>query len=207
MLYIWPYMVFFSFPILLPFTLRRVFGLTGRPPVFWVRIADALPRIWVVVITCVTAAIVVKYNTIIHPFTLADNRHYVFYVFKYLRYSWLFKYFAIPVYLVSGTLTIAPLHEMNVGFSIVWLATSTLSLVTAPLVEPRYFIIPWVIWRLHSNKALNSVAGTAGAAHASIWLWTETVWYVLINIITGYIFLDWTFEWPQEAGVKQRFMW
>ena len=38
-------------------------------------------------------------------------------------------------------------------------------------------------------------------------LWLETVWFLTINLVTGYIFLYWGFEWPQEPGKVQRFMW
>ena len=38
-------------------------------------------------------------------------------------------------------------------------------------------------------------------------LWLETVWFLALNLITGYIFLYWGFEWPQEPGKVQRFMW
>jgi len=35
----------------------------------------------------------------------------------------------------------------------------------------------------------------------------ETVWYIAINAVTGYLFLYRGFEWPQEPGKVQRFMW
>jgi alpha-1,2-glucosyltransferase len=35
----------------------------------------------------------------------------------------------------------------------------------------------------------------------------ETVWFLIINVTTGYIFIHWTFEWPNEPGMAQRFMW
>lgn len=38
-------------------------------------------------------------------------------------------------------------------------------------------------------------------------LWLETMWFLTINLATGYIFLYWGFEWPQEPGKVQRFMW
>lgn len=38
-------------------------------------------------------------------------------------------------------------------------------------------------------------------------LWLETVWFLTINLATGYVFLSWGFEWPQEPGKVQRFMW
>jgi alpha-1,2-glucosyltransferase len=38
-------------------------------------------------------------------------------------------------------------------------------------------------------------------------LWLETAWFLLINFVTGYVFLYRGFEWPQEPGLVQRFMW
>ena len=38
-------------------------------------------------------------------------------------------------------------------------------------------------------------------------LWLETIWFLAVNLTTGYIFLYWGFAWPQEPGKVQRFMW
>lgn len=38
-------------------------------------------------------------------------------------------------------------------------------------------------------------------------LWVETLWFGLINIGTAYVFLYKGFEWVQEPGNVQRFMW
>jgi alpha-1,2-glucosyltransferase len=35
----------------------------------------------------------------------------------------------------------------------------------------------------------------------------ESIWLILINVITGYVFLYRGFEWPQEPGLVQRFLW
>jgi alpha-1,2-glucosyltransferase len=35
----------------------------------------------------------------------------------------------------------------------------------------------------------------------------ETVWFIIVNAVTGYVFLYKGFEWPQEPGKVQRFMW
>lgn len=106
----------------------------------------------------------------------------------------------------------------RVSFVLVWIAATALSLVTAPLVEPRYFIIPWVMWRLHlppspTPVALrqqrpadeNERARADLATNAPKFL--ETAWFIAINAITGYVFLYKGFEWPQEPGKIQRFMW
>jgi alpha-1,2-glucosyltransferase len=248
MLYIWPYFTFFSLPILVPSAITPAMK-SGKLSLAAVR--SNIPRLWVLAIFLIISSIVVQFNTIIHPFTLADNRHYVFYVFKILRGSWLFKHLAIPFYIGCGSLVIDALHQpesrssltitrstkrtdpnlnkledgdYRIGFSIVWLATSTLCLVTAPLVEPRYFIVPWVIWRLQvgtqvqrrrtkeapkrSPKDANPKQKVwAIIVQPRTWLWLETLWFLLINAITCYLFLQKTFEWPQEPGRKQRFMW
>ena len=123
--------------------------------------------------------------------------------------------------------------EPTTAFVIAWLATSALQLVTAPLVEPRYFIIPWLIWRLHvptdpsfdivsklSNfgtkpRPTDSSSSTEGPGGGlQEWLhnydhrlWLETAWFLIINAVTCYVFLYRGFEWSQEPGRVQRFMW
>lgn len=192
--------------------------------------------------TLILSAAIVKYNTIIHPFTLADNRHYMFYIFRYtilrsssVRLGLVFAY-ALSRWLVwkrlegnspptrdfggemrlqnvdnkmrrrdefsaspfasdelavtrhrfinraldegsslrttannekkeeqeeefhigtFTTLTSSPSSQPSPATScprtstvLLWLLTTTLSLITAPLVEPRYFILPWVFYRL-----------------------------------------------------------
>ncbi|KAK3491976.1 Dol-P-Glc:Glc(2)Man(9)GlcNAc(2)-PP-Dol alpha-1,2-glucosyltransferase [Neurospora crassa] len=192
--------------------------------------------------TILLSAAIIHYNTIIHPFTLADNRHYMFYIFRYtiLRSSlvrlalvaaytlsrWLIwkrlegnnpplrdlggetglkitenklgwgdEFSASPFvtqdfygpktikndeqknskdkqkeveeeeeeeeeeedWLIGGAYTTLSLSSSQpspatssppTSTVLLWLLTTTLSLVTAPLVEPRYFILPWVFYRL-----------------------------------------------------------
>ncbi|RMD41752.1 hypothetical protein DV735_g3348, partial [Chaetothyriales sp. CBS 134920] len=152
MLYFWPAVVFFSWPALLPslFTL-----LTSKE-----QARTRFPRTIIVLGLLAIFAFVVYFNTIVHPFILADNRHYTFYVFRILRQTWI-RYAAVPIYLICGWLCIhalgKPAHQgkapneedIRVGWVIVFLISTTLSLVTAPLVEPRYFLIPWLIWRMN----------------------------------------------------------
>ena len=102
------------------------------------------------------------------------------------------------------------------------LLASALSLVTAPLVEPRYFILPWVFWRLLVPAPSSSPApatttphqsSTSTAALAVVAL--ETAWFALINAATMYVFLTRPFYWRDasdsslllDGGRVQRFMW
>ncbi|KAK4184607.1 glycosyltransferase [Podospora australis] len=259
MLYIWPFFAFFSLPLaLLPSILRvrsLVIGL-GNISIHWSLLTTAV------------SLAVVKFNTIIHPFTLADNRHYIFYVFRHtiLRSSAVRLVLVAPYTLarwlvwdslVSSTpsrvekqqkvVTPAEPEPMplldsphNPGISthspatstvVLWLLTTALSLITAPLVEPRYFILPWVFYRLlvpaWSPFAMTSVKGgqSTTTTNSRNWpqkllakfdprLFLETAWFLAINLGTMYMFLYKPFFWPWEESksdvenlTPQRFMW
>ena len=305
MIYIWPYFAFFSWPLLyyqcLPETIRP-FSFPAR-----------YPRKTIACITMAVMLVIVRYNTIVHPFTLADNRHYIFYIFRILLRHPLIKYLAVPIYFGCAWVTLAPLGGLppvrhaiqrrpsntktqlpreeprpsltqpdisptkranaqkstlsstssrastsaktetplqtnnaplppkkqrkqkqqvvevvgrRASFTLIWFLATALSIVTTPLVEPRYLIVPWLFWRLHMAvprleedcappaERLNTVRGKVSEAlKAALYerhdhrLWLETVWFLAVNLATGYIFLCWGFSWPQEPGKVQRFMW
>ncbi|QPC72782.1 hypothetical protein HYE68_003534 [Fusarium pseudograminearum] len=249
---------------------------------------------------------IVRYNTIIHPFTLADNRHYMFYVFRYTirRASWI-RYALVIPYTVARWMTwgimagcsqwfmtmhgpacstyskgdgkspflnhpaftnrgaspqqtdaaspteakdldanqqqelsqalkkdplLASIEPATTSTGLIFLLATTLSLMTAPLVEPRYFIIPWVMWRLlvpawkfHDHDS-QGVAATLERhprtkplllflQRYDLRLILETFWFIAINAVTGYIFLTKPYVWKAEDGTVldngrlQRFMW
>lgn len=262
MLYIWPYLVFFSWPLIYQHLLVMPLALFAWLPsvshlekmlVFTRRVR--LPQLRYMIVFGVLAAAAVKWNTIVHPFTLADNRHYTFYVFRRLtRPGWI-RYAAIAIYATSAWACIQVLgstptppnpllvrdaaedpaedpaattppalplpdtkHAASVSFVLIWLATSAMHLVSAPLVEPRYFILPWLFWRLHvplkqPGRPGNVAASFRARAFHALWtrndlrLWLETAWFLAVNAATGYVFLNWEFEWPSEPGRVQRFMW
>lgn len=249
------------------------------------------------------AFVVVRDNTIIHRFTLADNRHYMFYVFRYtIRQPGLFRFYLIAPYLLSaglvlGALTLGdrPLSAAAMSFfnhpfiepptekretpsspgpsrskkkaavpkqrgnsaeagvaapanvpylmkthfdevpSTSWTAPLTtvlllflataLSLITAPLVEPRYFIIPWIMWRLHIPAwSTNELPRTLRRIPiirqvlrlgriVDLRLLLETIWLCAINYMTMHVFITRPFQWRAEDGTLldegrfQRFMW
>lgn len=312
MLYIWPLFAFFSAPLVLSWIIQTVSDLfngeqpqsstsqksstsTPNPYATFLNLAGyaSLPPL--------TLAIV-KFNTIIHPFTLADNRHYMFYVFRYsiLRAPWV-RFALAPVYIICGVLcwkTVAGFGQDNqvvdaannsqvhkplnptesngktvatktsnakngrkddnkeekkkeeeeegadnqrpdalhdhlssptststlapsLSTALLWILATTLSLFTAPLVEPRYFILPWVFWRLLlpawplPPKAAAAAPGFLKrlGQRYDLRLWVESVWFVLINVVTMYIFITRPFYWYSpdgkvaDGGNVQRFMW
>lgn len=271
MLYLTVYIAFFSAPLIYPYILSFGLGLLSRLPLppFLRPTPQMLarqPRLLVMAVCVAISMIIVHYNTIVHPFTLADNRHYTFYVFRLLLRHPAIKYLVTPIYVLAAWAAIQALGSplsiwsdrtrtpssmstrkntsnktpqksgTTVSMVLIWLATSALQLITAPLVEPRYFILPWLVWRLLCSGADESLDGpltnmnnkTAGSdkRDALVWLketvgfvkqtlvdehyhrlWLETAWFLTINFVTGWIFINWGFEWPQEPGKVQRFMW
>ena len=262
MLYLWPYITLFSFPLLYPYFLSLSI-LLPLPQALRNHLLNALPRpvlprLLITIPTLTLSTLTVHYNTLIHPFTLADNRHYTFYVFRILALrNPVMKYLAVPIYFLCSWAAISALGGFEPSKSndvknavvkpkprtqpvkqnkekqgtttsllLILLLTTTLSLITAPLVEPRYFILPWVLWRLHlplllspttasstsDNSPLSPISTSTRLITAFNFLYAnrlylETVYFLLINLFTGYVFLHWDFEWPSEPGKVQRFMW
>ncbi|OCK78057.1 glycosyltransferase family 59 protein [Lepidopterella palustris CBS 459.81] len=266
MLYIWPYIMFFSFTLAVPLLLGPLVRMLLQGVVessseghLGGSFNQKPPRIILSAVFIALGSAAVHYNTIVHPFTLADNRHYVFYVFRLLLRHPALKYMAVLVYIFCGWAAIQcfgfkPIngppdqtitsrrnrkgkskaletrenHDQScqVSFVIVWLATTALSVITAPLVEPRYFIIPWIMWRLHvpsiaASPSSSDATRDSPSKSPSLWkkvtqalgqgydlrLWLETAWFFMINFFTAYMFLYRGFVWPQEPGKVQRFMW
>jgi alpha-1,2-glucosyltransferase len=336
MLYIWPMFAFFSLPLAIPTMIelgkwvarsrqprksegpsREIMLLReelARSPNFihqiaapWVLVPNWIWLLCRIIIACCVAAVVVHFNTIIHPFTLADNRHYMFYIFRYsIRRGELARLALVPVYVVSAWICwtiLSPCHDfigdrvpirsprgfshcsewcpdnsenklnivvspwfpmsndaypdpdarklvafgdMNImsihqrdhpaidpttsSFVISLCIATTLSLMSAPLVEPRYFILPWVFfrllcpaWRVHEHKY--DGGGHKLPKYAPIQylcdigerldvrLVLETFWFLLINLMTMFIFLYYPFYWKEDNGAlldfgrQQRFIW
>ncbi|CAD0097681.1 unnamed protein product, partial [Aureobasidium mustum] len=292
MLYIWAYTSFFSFGLTYPFVAQGLLSVFASLPIAAIMEPllifsrrKFLPRSVVLIGFIAVIAVTVRFNTIVHPFTQADNRHFTFYVFRYLLAHPAIKYLAIPIYMSCAwsvlqtlgapaqlfeikedekddgkgiasqkkptdgendergqllRLNDAPFGEgCTISFVMVWIGVSALQLITAPLVEPRYFILPWIMWRLRVPQAHPGASLMARPTHKNwkqwwnaerqkrdidrqswknwfyivLWaehdhrLYLETIWFCIVNAGVGYIFLNWGFEWPQEPGKTQRFMW
>lgn len=79
-----------------------------------------------------------------HPFLLSDNRHYTFYLWKYLFRPYRLQ--LLPAYLLS-VLYVSSAHNDALKYCI-WVLCSAASLVPAHLIEPRYFIQPLCMYLL-----------------------------------------------------------
>ncbi|KAG0232022.1 glucosyltransferase [Actinomortierella wolfii] len=134
--------------------------------------------------------------TYVHPFLLADNRHYTFYITRILLLrSWVVRYLAVPFYMMAAWLMWQSLAaKRTILWCIIYVVATALTLVPTPLVEFRYFIVPYLVYRLSMRQS------------RGVWLLLEAGLYSAINLVTMYLFLYRPFRWVHAEGV-QRFMW
>lgn len=155
-----------------------------------------------------------------HPFLLSDNRHYSFYVWKniYRRHP-LARYALIPGYIGASWVLLQALGmflattstiSFIVGLTfylpstaktlpllnlLIYITAVGLNLVPSPLLEFRYFIIPFLMYMVHAPVPSNARLGAL------------SVMYATVNCWTLYMFMWKGFEWESEPGRMQRFMW
>ena len=133
--------------------------------------------------------------TYAHRYLLSDNRHYTFYVWAriYQRHD-LIKYGLVPCYLYTFWSMATCLQDKNILWKCVFCLCVATNLVPSMLLEFRYFIIPYLIFRLNMPLA------------SYFRLITEMVFYIAVNVLTLYIFIAKPFRWMDSQDV-QRFMW
>lgn len=115
----------------------------------------------------------IRYFTKIHPFLLADNRHYTFYLFrrlignsrKLIKYGLMapIYHFSTFVYMelmrpneltfhaiipipIKETIHL-PVQLTHISWTALLLCTF-LTIIPSPLFEPRYYILPYFFWRI-----------------------------------------------------------
>ncbi|KAI0321350.1 DIE2/ALG10 family-domain-containing protein [Amylostereum chailletii] len=146
-----------------------------------------------VLVTLVLSAVMVatvKLFTIHHPFLLSDNRHYTFYVWRRIfMLHPIVPYLFIPGYIACAWAWFLRVGEEQTLLQTLLLPVCTLPiLLPTPLLEPRYFLVPYILMR--SQVEMPTWA-----------LLTEGGWYAAINAVTMWVFLN-----MEREGVG-RFMW
>lgn len=146
------------------------------------------------ILLLILCIIVVHFNTLVHPYLLADNRHYTFYVWKRVFQKPFVPYLLCPLYLYSLFCLRDILKATSFTFQLSYFACVFLSVVPQKLLEFRYFIIPFMLFRLQIKSP-------------AWWqLLLETLLYVFVNILTIYLFLTKTFYWS-DSKEPQRIIW
>jgi len=108
---------------------------------------------------------------------------------------WIIKYLLIPVYLLGFYHLARCIHKSDLIFKLCIPVCLALSLVPQMLLEFRYFIIPFLLFRAQVKpQSKRNLA-------------LETCILVTVNLVTLWLFLFRPFSWESEPGVMQRFMW
>lgn len=142
-----------------------------------------------------------QYLSVVHPYLLADNRHYTFYIWRLFNKSYI-SYCSFTLigtfttfYFVNSCGFVRPLYFSEALDRLILFICIIFCLVTSGLFELRYFIVPFTLWYLYVNKV------------TAILLYFQIISNFIINIVVIYIFVAKPFEWNVLPGVKQRFMW
>ncbi|XP_011505001.1 PREDICTED: putative Dol-P-Glc:Glc(2)Man(9)GlcNAc(2)-PP-Dol alpha-1,2-glucosyltransferase [Ceratosolen solmsi marchali] len=172
----------FSWPYLLPYLAKFV-----KQVIYKNLISISLLSFFLVLI--------IHCNTLVHPYILADNRHYSFYVWKNLmsRFA-IFKYTLVPVYAFAMYAIFKSLNHLRLLSFVAYILCTCIVLVPQLLLEPRYFIIPYILCRVYQKEPNN-------------WqIVAETLTTIFINIAQFVLFINKTFYWEDEK-YPQRIGW
>ncbi|CAO3658524.1 unnamed protein product [Umbelopsis vinacea] len=136
-------------------------------------------------------------HTYEHPYLLADNRHYSFYLWRKLyKRHWSVRYLLTPVYMACSWICyVISAPSFTFLFLLAYIAATALTLVPSPLLEFRYFIIPFYVFLVHI-RVPSKVSSLVAIAV-----------YLCINAWTIWMFLHKGFIWDSEIGRVQRFIW
>lgn len=181
--YFFSFTLFFALPLTVCyFRVVRFLQSLKRQPFFFLAV------------TVLILLLVWKF-TFVHKYLLADNRHYPFYVWKkiFQRHE-LVRYLLVPAYVFAGWSFLDSIKYRSLFWILALMVCITAATVPQKLLEFRYFIVPYLIYRLH--MPLPSLPR----------LIIEFLLYTVVNVATVYIFISKTFHWP-DSTAKQRFMW
>ncbi|XP_058449613.1 putative Dol-P-Glc:Glc(2)Man(9)GlcNAc(2)-PP-Dol alpha-1,2-glucosyltransferase [Malaya genurostris] len=146
---------------------------------------------------------IVQQNTIVHPYLLADNRHYTFYVWnRFFGRWWFARYLPVPIYygiVVSLAFLLFAQHNGRpplIVSSLVWIVATVASVALQQLIEVRYFILPFLVLRLVQPNVRPSRKLVA----------FEVAFNLTVNVVTFYIFFTKEFYWS-DYREPQRLIW
>lgn len=147
-----------------------------------------------ILVLAVAIAAAVHFNTLVHPYLLADNRHYTFYVWNrfYNRYEFA-RFAIIPVY-IFGLSTVFSSLDGSIGFKMFFIISTVLTLCLQKLIEIRYFLLPFLILRLNQRSVIKK------------WTILELLINITLNAITFKIFFETEIRWSDFVDV-QRIIW
>lgn len=153
--------------------------------------------------------IIVDKYSLVHDFILSDNRHYVFYIYRYFFQHKIFRLFLSLIYplCIIFMVKIMVTSQEKMAKLVLWFIVSTMYLCMSRLVELRYFAIPFVLFSLEiKNKESGMYLEKIHKSELNFGNMDRMIWLsllkVCVNAIVICIFLFKTFDDGQS-----RFMW
>ena len=150
----------------------------------------------------VLATLFVTYSSHAHIFVLSDNRHYPFYLWRRVFSTPLKYYLVVPSSCVGFAVATVCLQGFSPLFRVLYLFCLVASLVTSPLIEFRYYIIPFAllyVFPLVRRPRANELVFRRKSHVVNL------LWNCVINAAVLYLFLFRPFVAPD--GSVGRFMW
>lgn len=177
-----------------------------------------LKPLWFILIGILLAICLSPRFTYKHPYLLADNRHYIFYLWKKFwsrqDLPW-FRFLPIPLYILTlvsmwnlvhfGSFQNFFIYQKEIQKNLenfqkmMYFLLTVLVIVPQPLIEFRYFLIPFIFWRLNCMKL------TININHCRRQIALEFLSSIFINLFTFFIFHFKTFQYGD--GTLQRIIW
>ena len=134
--------------------------------------------------------------TLSHPYLLADNRHLTFYFWrKIIAANEWSRYALVPLYVFGGYCVMHSLLKANFLFRVSFPLVLVGALTPQLLLEFRYFIVPYLLYRLQLRPT-------------AWWkLGLEAALYVAVNAFTVALFVLKPFKWEHDQSDVQRIIW
>ncbi|EYC12103.1 hypothetical protein Y032_0048g1615 [Ancylostoma ceylanicum] len=148
------------------------------------------------ILLVVPVALAAQYFAFDHPYLLADNRHVTFYLWRRWLSDAVRRVLLTPLVICSFIFLGDLSNHLSPLVRVLFMLSSFAVVVPARLIEPRYFIVSYVLWRLSAKTSTNKLL-----------IMLELISQCLVFSSVFYLFLLKPFEWTNEPGVKQRFMW
>ncbi|XP_017878650.1 putative Dol-P-Glc:Glc(2)Man(9)GlcNAc(2)-PP-Dol alpha-1,2-glucosyltransferase [Ceratina calcarata] len=164
--------------------------------IYWKDYFQFITKHWMFAIcSLIILTVIVHFNTCVHPYILADNRHYVFYFWnKFMGRYKIFKYLLVPIYAFTLFAMLRGINHLRFTTQINYMLMVSIVLVPQLLIEPRYFIIPYVLYRCFITKPRD-------------WqIVAESMTTLIVNSLQFYIFISKVFYWNDQP-YPQRISW
>ena len=130
---------------------------------------------------------------VVHPFTLADNRHYVFYLHRRVL-SRLHPLVASFGYAICLSWINSTLQDVSFWTMLILVVATCCTLIPTSLLEFRYYMVPFILWRLYARPS---------SPHTTM---LESTSWLFLHLVATLIFVFRPFMWPNNDQA-QRFMW